>query len=148
MMPPPRHTMRARLGCALLLALTAAGCSGDPPVTPPPAQDPTTLYWQLTLNEHAVTLSTVAPYDTVRIVATPRTISGTPISDLGRPTYTSLDLDRAFVDSTGLVHAIGAGDQSTVQPDVDQGGIAVAEIDGADDASEEAARDDPAEGSR
>jgi hypothetical protein len=44
--------------------------------------------------------------------------------------------------------ADGAGDQSTAQPDVDQGGIAVAEIDGADDPDEEAARDDPAEGSR
>jgi len=102
---------RARCGIAALLILAGAGCSGDPPVTPPPVQDPTTLYWQLTLNEHAVTLSTVAPYDTVRIVATPRTISGTPITDLIAPTYTSLDLDRAYVDSTGLVHAVGAGDQ-------------------------------------
>lgn len=42
----------------------------------------------------------------------------------------------------------GAGDQPTSQPDVDQGGIAVAELDGADDATETAAHDDPAEGAR
>lgn len=117
------HSVRARVGCALLLALIATGCSGDPPVTPPPAQDPATLYWQLTLNERAVTLSTVTPHDTVRIVATPRTISGTPISDLGQPIYRSLDLDRAFVDSTGLVHAIGVGDQVQVVASLEENNI-------------------------
>jgi hypothetical protein len=42
----------------------------------------------------------------------------------------------------------GAGDQPTAQPDVDQGGVAVSEIEGADDAVEAAAEDDPAEGAR
>jgi hypothetical protein len=101
----------ASFGIGALLVLSAVGCAGDPTVTPPPVQDPTTLYWQLTLNVRAATLSTVAPYDTIRVEATPRTISGTPISNLIKPTYTSTDLDRAFVDSTGLVHAVGEGDQ-------------------------------------
>ena len=114
MMPLSNRSNRARFRRAALLALVLAGCSGDPPVTPPPVQDPTTLYWQLTLNVRAVTLSTVAPYDTVRILATPQTISGAPIADLLKPMYTSLDLDRAYVDSTGLVHAIGIGDQVMV----------------------------------
>jgi hypothetical protein len=103
------------LGAVLtLLALGIAGCGGDPAVTPPPQQDPTTLFWQLTLNVRAATMSTVAPYDTLRIAATPRTISGSPITDLPAPTYQSLDLDRALVDSTGLVHVTGAGDQILV----------------------------------
>ena len=97
---------RAFAVAAMLLALGVAGCGGDPSVTPPPQQDPTTLFWQLTLNVRAATMSTVAPYDTIRITATPRTISGSPITDLPAPTYTSLDLDRAQVDSMGLVHVI------------------------------------------
>lgn len=115
--------LRSRCGCALLLAIAAAGCGGDPPVTPAPVQDPTTLYWQLTLNVRAAMLSTVAPHDTVRIVATPRTISGTPIPGLGQPTYKSLDMDRAYVDSTGLVHVIGVGDQVMVVASLEENNI-------------------------
>jgi hypothetical protein len=114
---------RTRCAITALLVLAAAACSGDPPVTPPPVQDPTTLYWQLTLNERAVTLSTVAPNDTVRIEATPRTISGTPITNLIEPTYTSLDLDRAFVDSTGLVHAVGEGDQVYIVASLEENNV-------------------------
>jgi hypothetical protein len=107
---------RARIrGSALtLLAIVIAGCGGDPAVTPPPQRDPATLYWALTLNVRAATMSTVAPYDTLRIAATPRTISGSPIADLPAPTYTSLDLDRVLVDSTGLVRVTGSGDQILV----------------------------------
>ena len=42
----------------------------------------------------------------------------------------------------------GSGEQPTAQPDVDQGGIAVAELGGADDAAEAIAHDQPAEGAR
>ena len=106
----PAFAARLLGGALTLLALGVAACAGDPAVTPPPQQDPATLFWQLTLDLHAATMSTVAPYDTVRITATPRTISGAPITDLPAPTYTSLDLDRAQVDSAGLVHVIGSGD--------------------------------------
>ena len=114
---------RASHRVAALLVIALAACGGDPAITPPPISDPTTLYWQLTLNVHAVTLSTVAPYDTVRVTATPRTISGTPITGLASPRYTSLDLDRAQVDSTGLVHVIGAGDQVQVVASLEENNI-------------------------
>src|SRR3954469_25340903 len=39
----------------------------------------------------------------------------------------------------------GSGPEPTAQPDVDQGGIAVADLGGADDAAERSAHDDPAE---
>lgn len=108
---PRSSSSGAWLVAATLFALSGAGCGGDPAVTAPPVSDPAGLYWQLTLDVRAATLSTVSPYDTIRITATPRTISGTPIPDLPRPTYTSLDLDRAQVDSNGLVQVIGTGDQ-------------------------------------
>jgi hypothetical protein len=43
-------------------------------------------------------------------------------------------------------HGDGAGEQSTAQPDVDQGGSAMADLGGADDATERSRGDDPAEG--
>jgi hypothetical protein len=42
----------------------------------------------------------------------------------------------------------GSGEQPTTQPDVDHGGSAAADLGGADDATEAAAHDHPAEGAR
>ena len=98
------------LALLALVGFAMAACGGDPEVTPPPQNNPETMYWQLTLNVRAATMSTVSPYDTLQLVATPRTVHDTPITDLARPTYTSLDLDRVQVDSSGLVHVIGSGD--------------------------------------
>ena len=53
------------------------------------------------------------------------------------------DLRNRNTDAAG-----GAGEQPTAQPDVDQGGIAVADLGGADDLEEQASHDLPAEGSR
>ncbi len=105
--PSPNHLVA-------MLALTVAACATDTPYAPPPVTDPTKLYWSLTLNHRAVLLSTVAPYDTIRLVATPRTIKGVPIAGLPAPTFTSLDLQNVQVSTTGLVHAIGTGTQFTV----------------------------------
>jgi hypothetical protein len=116
------RTARSILSSSLL-AMLAAGCGGDPAVTPPPTGDPTTMFWQLTLDTRAATVSTVAPYDTIRITATPRTISGSPITDLAPPTYTSMDLDHAFVDPDGLVHAVAVGDQILIVASLEEGNI-------------------------
>jgi hypothetical protein len=67
------------------------------------------MYWALTLDHRAVTLSTAPTYDTIRLTATPRNVAGEPLSDFPAPTFTSLDLDRLQVDPDGLVHAIGSG---------------------------------------
>jgi len=99
------------LALLALLALGMAACGGDPAITPPPQGNSETMYWQLTLNVRAATMSTVAPYDTLQLVATPRTVHGTPIADLARPTFTSQDPAHAQVDSNGLVHVIASGDQ-------------------------------------
>jgi hypothetical protein len=42
-----------------------------------PSPAPEALFWKLRLNENAVQLSTLAPYDTIRLIATPLTPSGT-----------------------------------------------------------------------
>jgi hypothetical protein len=96
--------------CATAAAvLLALGCTGDVAVAPPPSTDASRMYWALTLDYHAVTLSTVAPYDTIRLTATPRTVDGTALTDLPAPTWTSLDLDRAYVSPDGLVRVLGVG---------------------------------------
>src|SRR5690242_15951235 len=52
--------------------LGLAGCGSDR-VDTQINPNPSTLYWALTLDQHAITLSTVSPYDTVRLTAIPRT---------------------------------------------------------------------------
>jgi hypothetical protein len=116
---PITRCRRARwlpaLGCvAAVLALVMSGCAGDAAVAPSPSVNDPQMYWALALDHHAVTLSTVAPYDTIRLTATPRTVDGTPLADLPVPTFTSLDLDRALVSAEGLVRVIKSGSQIPV----------------------------------
>ena len=73
-----------RGGAAAILA-ALLGCGSDS-VAPTPTTDVSHFYWSLTLGQHAINLSTVAPYDTVRIAATPRKADGTPLTDAA--TYT------------------------------------------------------------
>jgi hypothetical protein len=106
---------RPSLRCAAaVLALVVSGCASDATVAPAPANGDQQMYWALTLDHHAVTLSTVAPNDTIRLTATPRTVDGTPLTDLLAPTFTSLDHDRIAVSADGLVRVIKTGDQIPV----------------------------------
>jgi len=102
-----RTTRVARLvsGCA---AVVLIGCARDV-VAPQPAADPTRLYWSLTLDQHALTLSTVSPYDTVRLTATARNADGGPLSGTSPVTYASSDLQLVQVSTDGLVRAIASG---------------------------------------
>lgn len=99
---------------AAALVLVVSGCAVDAGVAPPPRVNDPHVYWALTLDHHAVTMSTVAPYDTIRLTATPRTADGTPIDTLPAPTFTSLDLERAEVSADGLVHVIETGNSIPV----------------------------------
>ncbi len=109
-----RLAIRPLLAGATALALLAAGCAPDAAVAPPPLINDPNMYWALTLDHHAVTMSTVAPYDTIHLTATPRTSDGTPIDTLPAPTFTSLDLERAEVSADGLVHVIEIGNRIPV----------------------------------
>jgi hypothetical protein len=89
----------------LLLALPLlSACESDslkPPVTPAPSE----LYWALELDHHAVTLDTLAPYNTLRLTATPRNAAGEPLAELPAPQYFSRDFTKVEVTAEGLLVA-------------------------------------------
>lgn len=108
---------------AAALVLSISGCASDAAVAPQPTTDLTETFWELTLDHHAVTLSTVAPYDTIRITATPRNGVGEPMDGLPAPTFTSSNLELVLVDSTGLVRALGPGKNIRVVATLESGNL-------------------------
>src|SRR5262249_49496601 len=103
---------RRRLLLFCTLSMLLASCASDQTTTP----KPTLLtaengYWQIALNHQAFTLSTVAPYDTIRIIATPRNATGTPLTgsvlDSAVTTYALSDPSDTSVTITpdGVVRA-------------------------------------------
>lgn len=96
------------LAAGTLLLATLLGCSSDSvgPYQPATGDAAAGLYWSLTLDHEALTLSTVAPYDTIRLTATPRDANGKPLVGLGPVTYTSSDPTRVQVTPDGLVRAL------------------------------------------
>jgi hypothetical protein len=86
-----------------------------------PTPAPEALYWKLRLNENAIQLSTVAPYDTFRLIATALTPSGEEWQPVGMSDeeaaelltespvrFRSTDSTKVGVTADGLVKAIGA----------------------------------------
>jgi plastocyanin len=112
----PRASRPARFAiaraCPLLGAaigiLLATGC-GSETVATQPTVDVSTLYWALALDHRAVTMSTAAPFDTVRLTATALNPSGDTLTGLGAAIFTSTDLQRVRVDANGVVHALAVG---------------------------------------
>lgn len=98
-----------RGGTVAMLA-AVLGCGSDS-VAPTPSTDVSRLYWSLTLDQHAINLSTVAPYDTVRLTATPRQADGQPLTDtsVAMPTFRSTDPARVRVSADGLLQAVAPG---------------------------------------
>lgn len=96
-----------RIGCLTAIA-AALGCGSDP-AAPTPAHEGSHLYWALTFDQHALNLSTAAPYDTARITATAFASTGEPLPDAPAPTYRSGDPERLQVSGDGFLRAIGAG---------------------------------------
>jgi hypothetical protein len=86
---------------ASVLAISA--CS-SPDVSSPTTVDPAHTYRSLTLQSHAITMSTVAPYDTLQLVATVNSGLGTPLEGAPAPTFITTD-SSVRVSSTGLLTA-------------------------------------------
>ena len=74
------------------LALRALAACAQDPAAPALQSDPAKIFWSVTLDQRAITLSTVPPYDTLRITATPRNALGAPIAGAPAVVYTSTDL--------------------------------------------------------
>jgi hypothetical protein len=92
---------------ALAAAVMMMAC-GDDSVATQPAPDPTVIPWSVALDIKAATMSTVAPYDTLRISATVRNPAGAVMSDRA-PTFASANPERVTVSADGLVTALKTG---------------------------------------
>jgi plastocyanin len=100
---------RSRLAPRALVLLCLLGCAAEDVAAPKPTADAFGLYWSLTLDQHAIMLSTVAPHDTVRLTATPRDASGASLTDAPAIIFHSTDPERLQVDADGLVRALETG---------------------------------------
>lgn len=97
----PRHVLPLVLVLSLLEG-SILGCGSD--TTGPAPLSANQAYWALQLNYQAVNMATVAPADTVRLIATPLNVAGTPLMGLGSATFQTSD-STVTVDSTGLMTA-------------------------------------------
>ena len=90
----------------LLVALAVSSCDGVQPVAVfTPITDPERLFAEIRLSHRAINLSTVTPYDTFRLVATPLNARGEPMEGLPTPTFSSTDTTRVWVTADGLLQA-------------------------------------------
>ena len=92
----------------LVLLPLACGESVAPTLPETPGET-VEAFWSLTLDDHAVTLATVAPYDTITLTAKPRDGSGQPLTDLGPVKFRPLDSLRVQVSPDGFVRALRTG---------------------------------------
>jgi hypothetical protein len=98
--------IRIRTLAPLAATLLAAACDSLQPVEPfRPENDPAKLFMSLRLDHHAVNLSSLAPYDELQLVATPRDGNGAVMAGLPAPTFRSTDTTRVQVSATGVLKA-------------------------------------------
>jgi hypothetical protein len=90
---------------AMAASVLIVGCGSDDVVSP--VNNSATAFWELRLERSAVTMALASPYDTLQLVATPRTASGVPIDTLPAVTYSTTNVNTVQVDATGLLTAVG-----------------------------------------
>lgn len=105
---------------AVMLALVGCGVDVAEPYVP--VTDAARLYFALTLDHKAINLSTVAPYDTIRLVATPRNAQGQALSGMAAPTFHVSDTLSLRVGPDGLVQALQPGQGMLVVAELTDGG--------------------------
>jgi hypothetical protein len=98
------------VGCAWAFA-SACGSNASHVTAPPPD----TQYWQLGLNHHAITLAAAtAPYDTITLVATPLTATGSVLQWSGAPSFVVTDSTVLSVTAAGVITGIQPGEAGVV----------------------------------
>jgi hypothetical protein len=124
-----RHSMNdwTRVRLAMALAAVFVSCNTSDSLVAPQPNTTSTQFWAVTLNDHALTMSTVAPYDTLRLIATSSDVNGNLAQGLAMPIYTSSDIKDVQVDSTGLVHALGSASMVVVTVTVSNGTYSLAD---------------------
>ena len=110
---------------ALLIGALLVACGGDAtaPHRPLPPTDASGLYWALRLDQEAITLSNVAPYNTIQLTATPHDANGAPLVGLGAATFRSEDPGRVGVTAGGLVTAVKPGQNIQVFAELSAGNV-------------------------
>lgn len=108
-----RDRVLTKAGVVIASLVVAAACNaGQDAIFPPPSasQD---VYWRLSLNYRAINLATTAPYDTLRLVVTPKRYNGeTFVAEADVPvttTFRSTDSSKVSVSSDGLLRARAPG---------------------------------------
>jgi plastocyanin len=103
----PTYACR-RVVVALITVLAFLACNGDTvaPFHVAPPDESSSLYWHLKLSAHAVTLSTLAPFDTLQLTATPVDADGHPLSGLGTARFSSSEESSAHVSADGLLTSV------------------------------------------
>jgi len=108
---PTRVSRPAGRMALVLTAVLSGACNGFDPVPTRQTTDPAQLYFTLAINHPAVNLSTMPPYDTLQLTATPQNALGEPMTGLPAPTFRlEFESDSAFVKLTpdGLIQARAA----------------------------------------
>lgn len=120
-----RHVTYSSLIALSIMVCT--GCQKDP--LTPVQTDPSSVFWKLSLNYHAIVLSNQAPHNTVQLVATPFNAFGDTLRATNVVTFSKLEpLDTTFtLSATGAVTAQSETARSAVIVRSTIGGITLAD---------------------
>lgn len=104
-MRAPLAASRRRVAAALLCAAVATGCGTESATVAAPV-DPSRLLSALVLDHHAITLSTAAPWNTIRLTATPTNPAGTALPGLASATWSLSDTGSVSISPDGVLTAL------------------------------------------
>jgi hypothetical protein len=121
-MRAPLAASRRRAASALLCAMAAMGCGTESATVAAPV-DPSRLLSALVLDHHAITLSTVAPWNTIQLTATPTNPDGTALSGIASATWSLSDTGSVSISPDGVLTALSVATGVRVIASVTDGNV-------------------------